>query len=135
MTCIYSGVMQQVTSAIEELSSTQLTQSTATQIKPSDDISLHRISGWALKSVLDNYIKRKSDTCKTQQTERLTEHINLLQLLNLPNSEKGLLPLPVQYLDRGGLTFIVLSLWQWMRDIEIVSILNPNSYQVQRKDF
>ena len=56
----------------------------------------------------------------------------LLQVLKLPHNEKSSLPAAVQYLDRGGLTFMRLPFTQWMKSTEekITSLLNQKNYAV-----
>lgn len=75
----------------EKISLSSSTTSTDNISKPSDDIAMHRICGWALKSVSPDQLPVESDKLK------------LVKELVLSKDDKKLLPLPVQYLDRGGL--------------------------------
>ena len=92
-----------MTETAEELSaSTQCADSL-----PSDDVAMHRMCGWALKSMKDNLViqaaKSKMAGCKDQ--------LSLVNALKLSSTEK---PKPVQYLDRGGSTFLKPQLWPCM---------------------
>ena len=75
----------------------------AVDTSPSYKVSLHRICGWALESVID----KVSQQSKRQPMEpECVEMLRILHLLKLPNDQKIHLPDAVQYLDRGGLTFM-----------------------------
>ena len=126
MSNVYAGISQQMAKEIEQSYSTNSVENADTS--PSDDVALHRICGWALKSVTDN-VTQKS---KKQSSEHLKEHLRLLDAIKLPNDRKIDLPSPVQYLDRGGLTFMQLNLLPWMRAIEARMVLNLNSSSYQR---
>ena len=71
--------------------------------------------------MMDQY-KHKVD-CSAQ--------LSFVSMLKLPNEDKHLLPLPAQYLDRGGLTFLRQELWPWMLATEkkMIVHLNQASYR------
>ena len=46
------------------------------------------------------------------------EQLQLLLALKTPNEQKTYFPRGVQYLDRGGLTFIHSSLLSWLQKVE-----------------
>ena len=96
---------------------------------PSDDVALHRICGWALKSVTDSLTQQSKQ--KSANQESLDENLKLIHALKLPSDEKCNLPDAVQYLDRGGLTFMKLDLLPWMCTIKdrMVALLNAKSYR------
>ena len=90
-------------------------------------IALHRICGWALKSVIDNL--KVSEQSKRQSSEQVGDTLKLLKALKLPNDDK---PRALQYLDRGGLTFMLDAFLPWMRAIKERMVLNLNSNCYQR---
>lgn len=116
---IYQGLCLQMAEAAEQISNSK--HVAYGEAKPSDEVAMHRICGWALKSVSDQY-KHKVD---------YSTQLSLISMLKLPKEEKHLLPLPVQYLDRGGLTFLRQELWPWMLAVEkkMVRHLNQASYR------
>ena len=79
-----------------------------------DNTALYRISGWALKSCIDNVRKK----LKLSNTDTHVQQLHLLLLLKRPNSTKDSLPLGAQYLDRGGLTFVQPHLLPWLNAVE-----------------
>lgn len=91
LNAVYLGLCQQMAETAEKISLSSSTTSTDNISKPSDDIAMHRICGWALKSVSPDQLPVESDKLK------------LVKELVLSKDDKKLLPLPVQYLDRGGL--------------------------------
>ena len=96
---------------------------------PSDEASLHMICGWALKSVID----KVSQQSKRQPMEpECVEMLRILHLLKLPNDQKIHLPDIVQYLDRGDLTFMRITLFPWMFAVEERMVLNLNMTSYQR---
>lgn len=117
LNAIYLGLSKQMAETVEQISVNYQSACTGGS-KPSDDIAMHRICGWALKSVKD-HLASQSDKFK------------LANDLTLPSSDKHLLPLPVQYLDRGGLTFLKPKLWPWMASLEgrIIQHLNQKCYR------
>ena len=83
---------------------------------PSDDTALYRISGWALKSAIDSRKEKlKKGACKATQVQ---QELDLLLALQCSKTAKSSLPPGVQYLDRGGLTFMHSSLLPWMHAAE-----------------
>ena len=96
---------------------------------PSDEVSVHRICGWALKSVID----KVSQQSKRQPAEpEYKEILRILHLIKLPSDQKIHLPDVVQYLDRGGLTFMRMTLFPWMFAVEERMVLNLNMTSYQR---
>ncbi len=81
---------------------------------------MHRICGWALFSASD-HLKRVKDADQkkpaNQQRLSITKQFDFATSLKLSNEDKQLLPNPVKYLDRGGLTFLKCSLWAWMNSL------------------
>ena len=84
------------------------------------------ISGWALKSCIDN-CKKES---KKRKAPCAQEQLQLLLALKLGNDEKSTLPVGVQYLDRGGMTFCKPNLLPWLRKVEasVKVYLNQDGY-------
>ena len=80
-----------------------------------DNTALYRISGWALKSCIDN-VRKKLKLSNTDT--HVQQQLDLLLLLQRPNSTKDSLPLGAQYLDRGGLTFVQPHLLPWLNAVE-----------------
>ena len=117
---IYQGLCHTMAETAEQISISKHVP--CDKAKPSDEVAMHRICGWALKSVMDQY-KHKVD-CTAQQ-------LSSVCMLKLPNDDKHLLPLPAQYLDRGGLTFLRQELWPWMLATEkkMIVHLNQASYR------
>ncbi len=120
----YEGILKQITVELEKVSQPIPNQE---KVLPSDDTALHRICGWALKSVTDNV----SEQCKAQPTEQVKDDMRFLKTLKLPKEQKEYLPESVKYFDRGGLTFMTFNLLPWMRAIEeqIVQHLNQQNYE------
>ena len=106
----YEGILKQITVELEKVSQPIPNQE---KVLPSDDTALHRICGWALKSVTD----KVSEQCKAQPTEQVKDEMRFLKTLKLPKEQKEYLPESVKYLDRGGLTFMKFNLLPWMRAI------------------
>ena len=63
---VYKGIVKQMANKIEHTFCTATTDDTSTS--PSDDIALHRICGWVLKSVID----KVSEQSKRQSSEQET---------------------------------------------------------------
>lgn len=131
LNAVYMGVHKQMAKMVENIS-----METSTSTEPvlpdsqlSDDTSLHRICGWALKSTIDQVTKQLR--LKPTSTDLEGKNV-LLQALKLPHSEKSCLPAAVQYLDRGGLTFMRIPFTQWMKGLEekITSLLNQKNYAI-----
>lgn len=117
LNAIYLELRQQMADEVEQVSIERHVQTTETELAlPSDDVSLHRICGWALKSTIDHFTK----------LSKATKELELARSLKLPLTDKHLLPKPVQYLDRGGLTFLRLSLCPWMKALELKLCENLN---------
>lgn len=119
---VFLGISHQMATRVESLSVARHESIEKDEpFKPSDDVALHRICGWALKSA--------SDHLKTHSRLDSGE-LNLIDSLKLPQSDKHLLPKSVQYLDRGGLTFMKPSFWPWMNaaELKIIEYLNQKSY-------
>ena len=130
---IHLGLCKQMAETVEEISlaiheSADLESSGS---KPSDNVALHRICGWALRSAAD-HLRTQMSTCASQEHSRLSSQLELTRFLKLPDSDKCLLPKPVQYLDRGGLTFFKPPFWPWMAAIEvnIAELLSQKYYRV-----
>ena len=126
MNAVYMGIRKQMSKNVEELSNAS---ACIPEGQPSDDTSLHRICGWALKSTIDLVSKQSK---KKQANSDLDQKQQLLQALKLPQPEKSVLPAAVQYLDRGGMTFMRLSFTKWMKSTEerITSLLNQRNYTI-----
>lgn len=127
LNAIFLGLNQQMASVVEEISSVSHNQTDLEVFKPSDEVALHRICGWALKSVYDQ-LHSKSKRCK--ETEVHLKQLEVISAIKLPNTDKHLLPVAVLYLDRGGLTFLKPQLWPWMTAIEdrMITHLNQKCY-------
>ena len=128
---VFSGVTQQMAKEIEHSSSTTTCTEELEVVgtSPSDEVSLHRICGWSLKSVID----KVSQQSKRQPMEpECVEMLRILHLLKLPNDQKIHLPDVVQYLDQGGLTFMRITLFPWMFAVEERMVLNLNMTSYQR---
>lgn len=96
LNAVYLGLCKQMAIAMEKIStSIQLTESIETA-KPSDEVAVQRLCGWALKSA--------TDLVKSQSPE--SQELQLLTSLSLGKHDKPQLPPAFQYLDRGGLTFM-----------------------------
>ena len=106
---VYKGIVKQMANKIEHTFCTATTDDTSTS--PSDDVALHQICGWALKSVID----KVSEQSKRQSSEQVRDTLELLKALKLPNDDKIHLPHALKYLDRGGLTFMLDAFlpWRW----------------------
>ncbi len=91
---VFQSFSQQMANEIDKLS-TPSTSQEDTIVSPLDDTALHRICGWALKSVTDNLIKQS----KKQSSDKLSDYLKLLEALKLPKEHKKHLPPAVQYLD------------------------------------
>ena len=121
-----------MSASIEAISETQheteCTESSGS-FKPSDEVALHRICGWALKSAIDHV---HTQTQISKENTTYTRQLELLKAMKLVHCDKHLLPMPVQYLDRGGLTFLKSLFWPWMTSIEesMIEKLNQKSYRL-----
>ena len=129
MNTVYKGVVKQMADKIEHTFSTYTTTKDGSSTSPSDDVALHRICGWALKSVINKVTEQSKQQSSDQQ---VTDTLELLKALKLPNNEKIHLPDALQYLDRGGLTFMLDTFLPWMRTLEERMVLNLNSSCYQR---
>ena len=114
LNAVHWGISQQMSNSLEKISSShhEDTQPPIEE-KPSDDVAMHRICGWALKSASD-HLKAQMKNAEQKKPAILNSIKNVLDFaisLKLPNADKHLLPNPVNYLDRGGLTFLKPSLW------------------------
>ena len=107
---VQDGVQSQMAAKIEAMGEGVETSSLELA---GDDTALFRISGWALKSIIDATKKNNPDANSDAQQE-----LALLSSIKRPNTDKNTLPLGVQYLDRGGLTFMNSSLLPWLHEIE-----------------
>jgi hypothetical protein len=98
-----------------------------------DDTALYRISGWALKSTIENITKLTKDDTTTKDAQ---SQLDLLLSLKRHKDEKVFLPPGARYLDRGGLTFMHSSLLPWLHAVEasIHAYLNQDGYQKYGKD-
>ena len=76
MNIVYAGVAQQMASESEQSFST----TTEVCTSPSDNIALHRICGWALKSAID----KVTEQLKRQSNEQLKDILELLDALKVP---------------------------------------------------
>ena len=120
LNAVYLGVCKQMAIAVEKISaSIQQTETTETA-KPSDEVAVQRLCGWALKSA--------TDLLKSQSPQ--SQELKLLASLSLDKDDKPQLPLALQYLDRGGLTFMRPTFLPWMMAVEgkMVQHLNQKSY-------
>ena len=102
--------VEEISSAVHESANLESSSS-----QPSDDIALHRICGWALKSAVD-HLHTQIWICASLQHGKVSSQLELSRFLKLPDSDKCLLPKSVQYLDldRGGLAFFKSPSWPWM---------------------
>ena len=98
-----------------------------------DDTALYRISGWALKSTIDNVTKLTKDDTTNKGTK---DQLDLLLSLKRHKDDKEFLPPGARYLDRGGLTFTHSSLLPWLYAVEasIHAYLNQEGYKKYGKD-
>ena len=87
MNTVFQSVSQKMANEIEKLSN-PCTSHEDTRVSPSDETTLHRICGWALRSVNDNMRKQS----KQQSSEKLSDHLKLLEALKLPKEHKEHLP-------------------------------------------
>ncbi len=131
LNAVHWRIIQQRTTSLEKISSSHHEN---IDEKPSDDIAMHRICGWALFSASDHLKRVKDeDQKKPANPQRLsiTKQFDFATSLKLSNEDKQLLPNPVKYLDRGGLTFLKRSLWPWMNSLErkMVQYLNERCYR------
>ena len=110
---VQDGIQKQIANKIEHLS-TEGDSAVASVELPADDTALYRLSGWALKCCVEN-CEKDYEKKKMPHTQ---EQLKLLLALKLPNEQKTSLPRGVQYLDRGGLTFIHSSLLSWLQKVE-----------------
>ena len=124
LNAIYQGIQQQMANKIEEIS---FGTSERGMTEPSDIVALHRICGWALKSAIDQHHKH----LKAKPSSDMANELNLLEAMKLPSEAKQSLPLALQHLDRGGLTFVRSPFMPWMQGIEekMVQRLNADSYR------
>ncbi len=60
LNAVHWGISQQMTTSLEKISSSHHENIPATDEKPSDDVAMHRICGWALFSASD-HLKRVKD--------------------------------------------------------------------------
>ena len=126
LSTVYDGILKQMALELEKISQPTLDPEVTAPVQPSDETALHRICGWALKSVTDNVSKQ----CKSVSGE-VSDSLRLLKMLKLPNDQKEHLPESVKHLDRGGLTFMRFTLLPWMIAVEdrMVQHLNHLSYR------
>ena len=105
-----------------------LTQPTVFTEKPSDETSLYRISGWAIKSAIDYRLTKKD--------KKSEDELQLLNTLKRSQASKITLPAGAQYLDRGGLTYIKPEFLEWISEVEesIRKHLNQKGYQKYGKN-
>jgi hypothetical protein len=124
LNAIYQGIQQQMANKIEGISF-GTNESCVTE--PSDVVALHRICGWSLKSAIDQHRKH----LKLKASSNMANELNLLEAIKLPSEAKQFLPSALQYLDRGGLTFMRSPFLPWMQGIEekMVQHLNVDSYR------
>ena len=125
---VQDAVQSQMTLKIEALG-TESTEQGPQEIS-ADETSLYRISGWALKSCIDNTRK----CLKGKQTSN--PQLDLLLRLKRPQSDKEYLPKGAKFLDRGGLTFVHSWLLPWVKQIEasVEIYLNPTGFAKYGKD-
>lgn len=108
---IFRGISSQMAKTAEEISAATSSTSDSTEFS-SDIVAMHRLCGWALFSTID-YLKRQ-----TKKNPAHTEELVIAKGLKLSDKDKHLLPSPVKYLDRGGMTFMRKEMWPWMQEIE-----------------
>ncbi len=122
---IFRGLNQQMAKSAEEISSSNTAATSCLQ--PSDDVAMHRLCGWALFSVI-NHLKTQ---VKKSNKPSCVEQLSFANSLKLASNDKHSLPSPIQYLDRGGMTFLRKELWPWMQKVEqkMAQHLNGNSYR------
>ena len=133
LNAIHLGLCKQMAETVEEISLAihESANLDPASNKPSDDVALHRICGWALKSAAD-YLRTQMSACASQEHGKVANQLELTKSLKLPDSDKCLLPKLVQYLDRGGLTFLRPPFWPWMIAIEdkIADLLSQKHYRI-----
>lgn len=122
---VQDGVQSQMTAVISEGMETSDSLE-----QHGDDTALYRISGWALKSVIDIYTHEQIPDADTKK------ELALLQAIKRPNSENITLPLGAKYIDRGGLTFVDSFFLPWLHAIEasMKTFLNQDGYRKYGKD-
>ena len=125
---VQDGLQIQIAQKIEQLTKEGNSSITVPVELPADDVALYRLSGWALKSCIDNCKKdceKRKAPCAHGQ-----EQLQLLLALKLANDEKTTLPAGVQYLDRGGMTFCKPNLLPWLQKVEasVKVYLNQEGY-------
>ena len=110
---VQDGIQTQIANKIEHLS-TEGDSTVASVELLVDDTALYRLSGWALKCCIENCEK----DYEKKRMPHTQEQLQFLLALKSPNEQKTSLPRGVQYLDRGGLTFIHSSLLSWLQKVE-----------------
>ena len=134
---VIAGILHSVQEAIQSQMATKietvgLQADSSTTDLCADDTALYRLSGWALKSCVDNTKKLlKKESCAQAQ-----QQLEILLALKRPNASKVSLPAGAQYLDRGGLTFMHSCLLPWLNKVEasIKVFLNHNGFTKYGKD-
>jgi hypothetical protein len=135
LNAVYLGLSHQMAETAEQISiTTQSAHSSDSSPSASDDVAMHRLFGWALKSTKDNLDVQASKckkVCHKEQLSLVKDQLRLVHDLKISSAEKHLLPKPVQYLDRGGLTFLKPRMWSWMAAFEVRAIqyLNQKCYR------
>lgn len=132
--CVQDGLQSQIANILEsrlpEVGSSTTSHDHSCSYA-ADDTGLYRISGWALIDVTDNHLKQSSNK------PDIKRQLDLLHSLKRADSKTdNTLPLGVQYLNRGGLTFMHAALLPWLQSVEssITKYLNQSGYQQYGKD-
>ena len=123
---LYNNIQHQMAGEVERVSKTP--QYEMMSASESDLVSLQRITGWAVKSAYDS-IKAGL------KSENAHKKLTLLTVMKLPSECKKALPIGLQFLDRGGLTFVKDEFIPWMMAMEksFVTYLNQKKYQTYEK--
>ena len=112
---VQAGVQQEMAEKIEKIDCVESVPQEYEE-KLSDDTALLRISGWALKSVIQ--LKKNAIHAAKKNSAEDELELQLLTALKRSPESKSSLPAGARYLDRGGLTFVHSSLLPWAQALE-----------------
>ena len=119
---VYLGFCKQMAVAVEKMSTSTQQMENIETAKPSDEVAVQRLCGWALKSA--------TDLLKSQSPQ--SKELQLLTSLSLDKHDKPQLPPALQYL-----TFMRPTFLPWMIAVEgkMVQHLNQKSYNQYGENF